>query len=130
MNEIQFSKYAPVVLRWGLALVYFWFGVSQITNSNMWIGMVPSWVTNFIGIDAITVVRLNGWFEVVAATFLMVGVYVRWSALLLFIHLTVITIHLGFNTIGVRDFGLSLSTLALALFGADDFNLQSNNKNL
>ncbi len=130
MNETQLIKYAPIVLRLGISAVYIWFGIAQITNTSLWVGMVPLWATEFLGVDATTMVLLNGWFELLAATFLILGVYVRWVAALLFIHLAVITIHLGYNPVGVRDFGLSLATLALSLFGADDFCLQSNNKNM
>lgn len=115
--------YAPVVLRFALVLVYIWFAVSQITNAAAWTGLVPSWATGVSGMSAQTIVNLNGWFEVVAGTLLALGVRVRWVAALLFLHLLVITTHLGFTAVGVRDFGLSFATLAVALYGDDMWSL-------
>lgn len=119
------SAYAPVVLRLGLAAVYVWFGVSQLMDPAAWGGLVPGWATSLSGMDAPTFVRVNGVFEVVAATLLVLGVYVRVVAALLAGHLFVIAQSLGFNDIGVRDFGLACSTLALAMFGDHAFCLLS-----
>lgn len=115
----KISRYAPVVLRLGLAAVYVWFGVSQLVNSNAWTGLVAGWATGLSGMSALTIVHMNGWFEIVAGTLLAVGMYVRIVAGLLFLHLLVIVSHLGATAIGVRDFGLSMATLAIALQGDD-----------
>ncbi len=119
MNSQKASRYAPVVLRLGLVAVYIWFGVSQIVNSNAWTGLVPGWATGLSGMSAGTIVQFNGWFELVAGTLLAVGIYVRIVAGLLFLHLLVIVSHLGATAIGVRDFGLSMATLAIVLHGDD-----------
>lgn len=118
-------KYAPIVLRLGLTAVYVWFGVSQLVNAGAWTGLVPSWAISLSGMQASTIVHLNGIFEVLAALLLACGVYVRWIALILALHLFIITSHLGLSAIGVRDFGLSFATLALALFGDDEYCLTS-----
>jgi uncharacterized membrane protein YphA (DoxX/SURF4 family) len=117
------SRYAPLVLRLGLAAVFVWFGISQLTNSSLWIGMVPEWATSLLHIPANTIVYLNGWFEIVAGLLLALGLFVRLLGVVLAGHLFVITYELGMNPVGVRDFGLACSTFALALFGADDFSL-------
>jgi len=119
MTNSKISQYAPVVLRLALAAVYVWFGVSQIINSNAWTALVPSWATGLSGMSALTVVHVNGWFELVAATLLAMGISVRIIAGVLFVHLLIITTHLGATAIGVRDFGLSFASLAVSLFGED-----------
>ena len=73
--------------------------------------------------EAGTIVQLNGWLELILGSLLALGVCVRWVAAFLFLHLVVITSHLGFTAIGVRDFGLSFATLALSLFGDDVYCL-------
>ena len=113
------AAYAPVVLRLGLTAVYAWFGVSQLVNTSIWTSLVPSWVTDTFGISAVMMVRMNGVFEIVAALLLGCGIYVRPIAFILAIHLAIITSHLGFSAVGVRDFGLSFATLASAFFGDD-----------
>lgn len=119
----RLSRYAPVFLRLSLAGVYIWFGVSQLTEADLWISMVPDWATNMTGLSAAMIVNLNGWFEVVAGIALILGIFVRLLGFILGMHLMVISYELGINAIGVRDLGLAGATLALALFGADDFSL-------
>lgn len=123
METTKYSNYAPIVLRLALSAVYVWFGVSQITNSGMWTGLVPAWATDTTGMNALTIVHLNGIFEIVAGTLLAIGFYVRPIATLLAVHLFTITSHLGLTAVGVRDFGLSFATLSIALAGDDELCL-------
>jgi uncharacterized membrane protein YphA (DoxX/SURF4 family) len=60
---------------------------------------------------------MNGLFEVGAGVFLALGIWTRFVAFILGLHLLLISSSLGFSAIGVRDFGLSFATLALALLG-------------
>ena len=115
------SSYAPIVLRLGLTAVVLWFGTSQLINPNMWTGIVPQWATALSGMSAATIVHLNGWFEVITGLLLGVGIYTRWVALILAVHLLVIASGFGFNPIGVRDLGLTASMLALAMLGNDAY---------
>lgn len=102
-----------------MTAVFVWFGTSQLTNPAAWTSLVPSWATTLSGMDAATIVRLNGLMEILLGAHLAVGVYVRWVALALSVHLFVITTSLGNTAIGARDFGLAIATFALALQGED-----------
>ncbi len=119
IHTAPYREYAPVVLRLGLAAVYAWFGTSQLIDASAWVTLVPTWATGIFGLTAVDVVHLNGLFEVIGAFLLGAGISIRWVAGLLAVHLFVITSHLGFSAVGVRDFGLSMATLASALFGDD-----------
>lgn len=113
---------APIVLRLALAAVFAWFGVTQLMNPGAWVGMVPDWATAFSGMPADTIVSLNGVFEVAASALLAAGFLVRWVALVLAAHLFVITTSIGLTPTGIRDFGLSFATLAIALYGNDGWS--------
>ncbi len=121
----KLSNIAPVVLRLGLAAVYVWFGFSQLSNPNMWTSLVPAWASGLLGMSTLTIVHLNGVFEIIAGGMLAFGFYVRLVSGLLFIHLLIIATHLGIGPVGVRDFGLSFATLALFLFGEDEHCLSA-----
>lgn len=120
MNSQKISDFAPLILRLAMTAVFVWFGVSQILNTGPWVSLVPSWATGF-GLNAVDVVHLNGAFELILALLLGTGFYVRWVAGLLANHLFVITTGLGLSATGVRDFGLSFATLAIAFFGNDKY---------
>ncbi len=119
INTQKWPQYAPVVLRLALTAVFTWFGVSQIVNPSAWVNLVPTWASGTFGLSSLDIVHINGGFEVVAALLLGIGIYVRYVAALLALHLFIITSHLGLTAVGVRDFGLSFATITLALFGED-----------
>lgn len=107
-------EYALPVLRVGLSLVILWFGANQLINPDAWTTWVPAWATVFV--DAKTIVYLNGGFEVVAGLLLLFGLFVSWVALFLFLHLLLIIFEIGMTPTGVRDVGIAVGLLALAMF--------------
>ncbi|KKW05345.1 MAG: hypothetical protein UY39_C0064G0002 [Candidatus Kaiserbacteria bacterium GW2011_GWC2_49_12] len=125
MNKLKADAFAPTFLRLGLAVLFLWFGLSQVTNPSDWIAWVPEWPTIITGLSASTIVLLNGAFETVLGTLLVLGFQTRWVALLLSLHLFYIAYEMGYNDIGVRDFALAIATLSLALFGPDQYTLDA-----
>lgn len=108
------SSYAPLVLRCGIAAVILWFGVQQLLNPEAWTIWLPEWTAIF-GIAPATIVYLNGGFEVVAGLLLLIGFWTRLVAFVLFLHMAVIVLDIGLNPTGVRDSGLAIALLAIAL---------------
>lgn len=120
--NIQLQRFAPTLLRYGLGFVFLWFGFTQLHNPSAWTGFLPQW-TNSLSISQNGFVILNGFFEIVGATLLLVGVYVRPVAFLLGVHMLGITLSIGFTAVGIRDLGLSVATFALVLLGAGAFSI-------
>lgn len=116
MNQLKIAEYAPTVLRFGLAFLFLWFGISQVANPAAWTAWVPEWADAFFG--AHKIVLINGWFETVGGILLAVGLWTRLVALVLSLHLFFIAYEVGWNDIGVRDFALAICALALAMFGS------------
>ena len=113
----------PVVLRLGLAVVFLWFGSQQLSDPSVWTGFVPGWTANpWISVE--TIILLNGFAEIVAAVLLISGFWLRPVGLLLTIHMLVIALEAG-GAIGIRDFGLAISCLALALSTPDHWTLDA-----
>ncbi len=124
MNETSLKNTGSIIARIGLGLVLLWFGTQQLMHAAQWVSYLPSWVGSF-SISSITFVHLNGWFEVTFGTLLVLGFYTRFVALILALHLFGITLTIGYNEIGVRDFGLSMSLLALAFQGGGGWSLDA-----
>ena len=40
----KIKKYSPVILRFGLAIVFLWFGFSQLKNPEPWTGLLPGFL--------------------------------------------------------------------------------------
>ncbi len=121
----NYKNFAPVILRIGLAVVFIWFGMSQLLNGLLWVSWVPSWAITALNMSPAIIVMINGAFEVVAGSMLALGIFVRLFAFLLTLHLLFIIFGVGFTAIGIRDFGLLCATLALFLWGPDMFAIPS-----
>jgi uncharacterized membrane protein YphA (DoxX/SURF4 family) len=123
MTNLQ--RYSPVIVRVGLALVFVWFGVNQFMDTNAWLGYMPQSVIDISHLSAATLVHLNGAFEIIFGIALLLGFFTRFAALLLALHILDITYVVGFDSIGVRDFGLSMATVAVFFHGADFLTLDA-----
>ncbi len=131
MNLSHYQKYAPVVVRIGISLVFLWFGTHELIDAPSFVGWLPDFITNphgmmmgsmqmmHVNMTPIGFVHVNGLFEVVFGLLLLLGLFTRISAFLLGIHLLGIALSIGYNEIGVRDFGLTLATFSIFLHGPD-----------
>ena len=123
------NKYAPTVLRIGLALVFLWFGTQQLFNTESWTRLIPDFVIQMSHLSASTWVHINGSLEIVLGLCLLFGFFTQVSALILAAHLAVIALDVGiFTPVGVRDFGLTISTLSIFLNGISYFSLDKKKK--
>lgn len=118
------QKFAPAVVRVGVSLVFLWFGTSQISNPSIWLGFLPAW-TAHLPISQTMFVYINGGSEILFGALLLLGIFTRVSALLLALHLGGIILSIGYSDIAVRDFGLTLATFSVFLYGPDIFALDS-----
>jgi len=111
------------LLRFGLVGVYLYFGFSQLIETERWAPIIPDWATTVSTLTPHTIVIANGIFEIIFAALLALGWWVRPVSFILAAHLAVITVTMGFNAAGARDFGLTLATLAHGLLeGEADSN--------
>ncbi|MFT4313484.1 MAG: DoxX family protein [Candidatus Woesearchaeota archaeon] len=122
-----YKELAMPLLRYGLALVFIYFGVSQLLDPYNFIGYLPTFL--FLTDYAVWFVYANAIFELIASVFLILGIYVRPVAFLLALHLAAITFKLGLSMDGVRDFGLTIATFTVFLYGEDKWCLRKNKNN-
>jgi uncharacterized membrane protein YphA (DoxX/SURF4 family) len=109
-----------LVLRLGLAAVFVWFGLSQVLDAHSWQWWVKDWVSDLTRLSPEIIVYLNGSFEVIFGALLALGVRIKVAATALALHIAIVTLYVGYNEVGVRDFGLTMATIALALLAKDD----------
>ena len=125
---MNLKEYAPIVLRISLSLVFLWFGLTGVFNTEQFIGYVPEFAYS-LPISVESIVILNGIFEIVLGTLLIIGLFTRIVAFILFLHTLIIMFLLGYNDVAVRDFGIAFATLAIAFNGADNWSLDRRLKN-
>ena len=142
----SFKKWQPYsisLVRIGLAIVFLWFGINQLLFPSTFMGYVPSWaiqggggmmgnmIHNMIMViphPATSLLYFNGIIEIMFGIMMLFGIYTRLSAVVLAIHLVIITISLGYNDVAVRDFGLALATASIFLHGPDRLCLDKDKK--
>lgn len=112
---------APVVVRLGMSLVFLWFGVHQLLTPEDFMGYLPA--SLLASEYASAFILVNGIFELLAGTLLLLGLFIRPVAFLLSLHLIGIIVSLGYNDIAVRDVGLLLMTISICFGGADSWSL-------
>jgi uncharacterized membrane protein YphA (DoxX/SURF4 family) len=109
------NKVGLTLLRFGFVFVFVWFASQQILHTGMWTGLIPKWILSMTGVSAMSFVFINAAFEAVGAILLALNLWTPIVALLLSLHVFTIAYDLGLNAIGVRDIGLAVSLLSLAL---------------
>ncbi len=111
------------VLRIGMSMVFLWFATQQFIAPELWVGFIPQWILNISPVSAVTLVHFNGALELVFGSTLLFGLFTKTSALILSLHMAHITVMVGYDAIGVRDFGLAVATFSVFLTGADFFTV-------
>jgi len=113
----KMKTYAPIIVR--IAISFLWFGKEQLMNAEAWTGLIPESVISISGMSALSFVYSNAISEIIFGILLLVGFFTRLSAIFLALKLFGIMFIIGYNDVGVRDFGLAMATLSIFLYGAD-----------
>ncbi len=121
MNVMNLKRYAPALVRFGVAIVFFLFGVLQLINPEQWHAWIPSFILNYLSANQF--IYINGSFDLIIGALLIPGLFTRIAALLGILHLIGVILSVGFTDIGIRDFGLLLALLSVFVHGSDDFCL-------
>ncbi len=124
LSEENLKNMAPIILKLGIVFVFFYFGINQILHPTEWTAFLPTWV-NTLPVTPLNFITFNGAFEIVSASLLLLGIFTRWVALILSIHLFIIAFSMGLNDISVRDIGLAIATLCIALLGVEKISLEN-----
>jgi len=109
-------------------LVLLWFGIDEIVNPENWFGYFPQSLITLLPFGLKTFFIINGSFEIIVGILLFVGFYTRIIAFIAALHLLSITIAVGYNEIGVRDFGLTIMAISLIFSGAGVLSLDNKRK--
>ena len=109
------------VLRVGFAVLPLWMGVDKYFNTlTNWPGYLAPWIDRLLPFSAQTAMYVVGAIEIVAAV--AVALKPRYASYVVALWLAGIIVNLltfsGFYDVALRDFGLLVAALALALLSA------------
>ena len=120
------ASYAPIAVRWGIALVFLWIGIDIWVHTDYWVIWLPGYISQFI--EPTTLMLFTGVFDFVFGLLLLFGLFTRISALLMALHLIGVITGIGYTDIAVRDFGLLLATMGIFFHGPDTWCLDNKYK--
>ncbi len=113
-------RFANLLLKIGIAVVFVWFGVHKFISPEYWINAwVPHWlpsVLDMLNLTPTNFVYITGIFQILVGLSLLTNVGVRIFALLavLFVVIKILVFGFGgFNELIVMNFGLLGSLLAV-----------------
>lgn len=110
----QWSRFAPLLLRVGLAIVLLFAAVSSTLSPNDWVGYLPAVLTSIFPAEAL--LKVFSVYELVLAVWLLSSVYVRYAGLLVAATLAGIVVsNFSLFAISFRDIGLIFAALALVI---------------
>lgn len=124
MNYARMKEFAPAITRIAIALVFLWFSLNQFFLTNDFLNLIPNFLVALFGVSPAVFVILNACLEFIFGLFLLFGMHVRLSSLILGIHLLGIAFSMGYGAIMARDLALALVTLSILFNGRDILCMQ------
>jgi len=103
------------ILRVGLAITFLWIAVLIFKEPEAWGAMLQPWAAGLLPIPIETAMIGTAVLDLLIGFLLLLDVWVLLAAILGSIHLLIIIITVGINSITVRDVGLLAGTLALLI---------------
>lgn len=105
-------KTASIILRWGLAFVFFYAAIAALINPTYWNGFFPPFLVGLFGEN---LVRFGfSIFQIALAGWLFWGIKLKWSSLLAAAMLIgIIVVSFDQFEVTFRDVGLAFAALAL-----------------
>lgn len=120
MKKFFKNHTAIVLLRWGIAFVFFYAAVSALVHSQDWIGYFPEGVRKVLGVHQYALLSVFSVYEIFLAGWLFLGRNLKIAAGLSFLSLAGITIaNIQILDVVFRDVGLALAALALYVLAAE-----------
>lgn len=98
------QKYVPFILRIGLGLVFFIFGIDKFFRPEYWIGWMPEWAINFVPFNINYFMYFQGFIEAIIGLLLIVGLFTQIAALTSATILGLIIITFVFNSTSISHF--------------------------
>lgn len=109
------KKISNFILRFGLGIVFIWFGYLIFKNPEAWGSLIQPWAIARLPVSLDLLMKGAAIFDFVIGVWLIVGFLVWIPAFLAFAHLaiTIAVTASGFDNVIIRDIGLACASLSL-----------------
>lgn len=101
------------VLRVGVAITFFWIGILIFKEPAAWGGYLQPWAADILPFSLKQAMIVTAILDIVIGLLFLIDYLIYLAAFVATIHLIIVLIVAGINSITVRDIGLLAATLAL-----------------
>ena|SRR3989338_231714 len=122
----KLGKYSSLILRLGLGAVFLLFGIDQWVHTEFWAGYISPWIHGFLPVPPLEFMKANAVVDFTIGVFLLLGLFTRIISAVAALHLLGVMVAVGYNDVGIRDFGLF--AMAVALFFCSSYPFSLDNK--
>lgn len=112
---IIMSRLSYHILRIGLAITFLWIGFLIFMEPEVWGGFLQPWVVELLPVSVKVAMTGTALLDVLIGVLLLLNFYTWLAAGVGALHLVIVLITSGFNSVTVRDIGLLAASAALAL---------------
>lgn len=109
------SKLSYHILRIGLAVTFLWIGFLIFMEPEVWGGFLQPWVVELLPVSVKIAMTGTAFLDALVGALLLLNFYTWLAAGVGALHLVIVLITAGFNSVTVRDIGLLASSISLAL---------------
>ncbi len=103
------------ILRIGLAITFIWIGYYIWQTPEVWGGYLQPWAASLLPMPLSQAMIGTAILDIVIGLMLLANIFTRLASFLAALHLLIVLIVSGINSITVRDIGLLAAALALFL---------------
>ena len=114
----KYEAYVPVFLRFGLGVIFFWFGIDKFLHPLLWRGFIPPFVEALLPISVGLFESIQGVIEIIVGVLLIIGLWRQFAAAvagLILIPIIIVTFAIGAYDIALRDVGLLAVSISLTV---------------
>lgn len=109
------NKSAFTILRVALGITFLWIGILIVQDPEAWGGYIQPWAANLLPLPIKEMMLGTGALDIVIGFLLVTNILTWLAAAVGAIHLVIVLVTSGINSITVRDIGLLGASIAVSL---------------
>ena len=109
------NKLSYHILRIGLAVTFLWIGFLIFMEPEVWGGFLQPWVVELLPVPVKIAMLGTAMLDVAVGALLLLNLFTWLAAGIGVLHLVIVLITSGFNSVTIRDIGLLAASAALSL---------------
>ncbi len=109
------NRFAKYLLQIGLAITFFVIGMMILQDPEGWGALIQPWALKLVPGSVVDAMRQTAYVDMGLGILFLIGPVAWIAALVGSVHIVIVLVTVGVNTITIRDIGLLAATIALCI---------------